>query len=81
MGQILRDRITYTNSLWQMGVWGKWIATIWGAYGIFAAIRDELWPDADRGRLRVLNLIPHLSAAWWTTVSAPVRPGSLMARG
>lgn len=59
------NRFTYFKALWKEGLWEKWLSIPWNAWGVFSFIRDELWRPSDEGKGRIINMIPHLSLAWW----------------
>jgi hypothetical protein len=49
----------------QQKLWGKWIEADWSTLGIWIAARDEFWRPQDEDKWRIINMIPHISLAWW----------------
>ncbi len=62
----VRARAGYFRLLWREGVWGKWIGLAYSLAGLYVFIRDEFWrPTNTTGKWSIINMIPHLSLAWW----------------
>ncbi len=62
---LLRDRGCYGVALWQEGLWRKWLGAIYALATLFVFVRDEIWRPNSVEQWRVINMIPHLSLAWW----------------
>ena len=43
----------------------RWIGGGWAVLGVGTFLRDEFLQPTDEQRWRVINMIPHLSLAWW----------------
>lgn len=67
----IHRRFRFLAVLWREGIWGRWAAAAWGAYGVFAAFRDEILSNYE-DRLKVLSLVPNLSGTLWCTVAVLV---------
>lgn len=59
------NRFSHVRSLWGEGVLGKWLCASYGAANLYAFIRDEIWQPPHADKWGIIELIPHLSAAWW----------------
>jgi hypothetical protein len=52
-------------SICKEGILGKWFGAAWSILGIGIVARDEFWRPSNEERWRVINMIPHISLAWW----------------
>ena len=59
------SRFRHIRSLWGHQIWTRWFGGVWAALGAFTFFRDEFFEPTDEQKWRIINMIPHLSLAWW----------------
>jgi hypothetical protein len=59
------SHLRHIRALWRHQVWSRWIGSVWAAIGVFTFLRDDFLQPTDEQGWKVINMIPHLSLAWW----------------
>lgn len=65
MGNSISSRWEHFGVLWKEGVWTKWLGVSYQLACFFIFVRDELWHPKNPDQWEIINMIPHLSLAWW----------------
>lgn len=61
------NRISYLKSLWEEGLWGKWITAACLVWSLFAFGRDELLLFGPESNWKLISLVPQISISTWAT--------------
>lgn len=75
MSSVEKSRWKFFCDLWREGVWGKWIAAVWIAYGVFATIRDEVLPSTMQENYKLAKVTAFtlsIPLGWWVAASVSI---------
>jgi hypothetical protein len=65
MCKSIRFRASHFRALWVERLWGVWLGALWSIIANFGTFRDEIWQPKNPGKYGFVEMIPHLSLAWW----------------
>jgi hypothetical protein len=65
MGNSISARVGHFTAFLKEGLWGKWVGLVYSLAALYVFVRDEIWHPKNADQWGIINMIPHLSLAWW----------------
>jgi hypothetical protein len=65
MGNSISARWKHLIAIWKERVFAKWLNAFYQLASFFIFVRSEFWHPKNPKQWEIINMIPHLSLAWW----------------
>jgi len=62
------SKLSYLRTLWEQGVWTRWVAAVWTIVGVALVFRDEFLPATWQSSFRLPTLVAFLSWHIWAII-------------